>query len=314
LASGSNDNTVRLWDVNTGEQLCSIEENSSAISTVAFTPDGNSLISSGGNGIKVWNVQTGELQQSFTDKHTRSFAINPTGHLVAFDVNDDGIEIWDLRYSKKLKYLDLKWPTSINFSADSKLLASGDASAFAESGGLVKLWKVPTLELSLDQIGENHAQLELLDERQRIEVERYFDVETIEDARKRIITSIVQRQGQTEFRLKLLKAYGGRCPITGCDVESALEAAHIIPYQGPNTNHPTNGLPIRSDIHTLFDLHLLSIQPDTYDVVISPELIGTCYQDLDGRRLTSPRDQNAIPNRSALSNHYEIFLGKCKNR
>jgi predicted restriction endonuclease len=108
----------------------------------------------------------------------------------------------------------------------------------------------------------------------------------------------------------LLKSYGGRCPITDCDVESAIEAAHIIPYQGAETNHPTNGLPLRADIHTLFDLHLVSIQPDTYEVLISPELIGTCYQDLAGRKLTCPQQQVAAPNQIALSNHYEIFLKK----
>lgn len=307
LASGSNDNTVRLWEVNTGKQLHILEGHSSNIGTVAFTPDGGSLISSGGGGIKVWNVETGELQQSFAEQseYTRCFAIDPTGLLLAFEVYD-GIEIWNLRSSEKLKYLDFMWPTSMNFSADGKLLASGDASAFTEDGGLVKVWKVPTLEFT-------DAQSELLAERQRIEAEGYFDVDTVKDARKRITASIVQRQGQGEFRCKLLKSYGCRCPITDCDVESALEAAHIIPYQGTDTNHPTNGLLLRSDIHTLFDLHLLSIQPDTYDVVISPELIGTCYQDLVSRKLALPQDQNAAPNRSALSKHYETFLSKCKS-
>ncbi|PSR12602.1 HNH endonuclease [filamentous cyanobacterium CCP3] len=102
--------------------------------------------------------------------------------------------------------------------------------------------------------------------------------------------------------------------MTDCDVESALEAAHIIPYQGTDTNHPTNGLPLRSDIHTLFDLHLLSIHPNTYDVVIAPELMGTCYQDLVGRKLALPQNKNAAPNRGALENHYRIFISKQRSR
>ncbi|MEA5448872.1 HNH endonuclease [Leptolyngbya sp. CCNP1308] len=314
LASGSNDKTVRLWDVNTGRQLHILEGHSSNIGTVAFTPDGDSLFSSGGGGIKVWKVQTGELQQSFAEQseYTSCFAVDPTGQLLAFEVHD-GIEIWNLRSTEKLQYLNFMWPTSMNFSADSKLLASGDASAFAEDGGLVKVWRVPTLESLVHPVDKNYAQFELLTERQQIEAEGYFDVETIEDARKRINASIVQRQGQAEFRFKLLKSYGSRCPITDCDVESALEAAHIIPYQGTDTNHPTNGLPLRADIHTLFDLHLLSIQPDTYDVVIAPELIGTCYQDLVGRKLTLPEDQNTAPSRIALRTHYETFLSQCKS-
>jgi uncharacterized protein with WD repeat len=313
LASGSNDKTVRLWDVNSGRQLHILEGHSSNIGTVAFTPDGGSLISSGGGGIKVWNVQTGEMQQSLTEQseYTRCFAIDPIGQLLAFEVHN-GIEIWNLRSSEKLQYLDFMWPISMNFSTDGKLLASGDATAFTEDGGLVKVWSVPTLARATP-IDQNSEQFELAEERQKIESEGYFDVETLEDARKRITASIVQRQGQTEFRRKLLKSYGGRCPITSCDVESAIEAAHIIPYQGTETNHPTNGLPLRADIHTLFDLHLLSIQPDTFDVVIAPGLVSTCYQDLAGRKLTLPQDQNAVPDQNALSKHYETFLSKYKN-
>ncbi|MCX5962036.1 MAG: HNH endonuclease signature motif containing protein [Cyanobacteria bacterium] len=117
-------------------------------------------------------------------------------------------------------------------------------------------------------------------QRQKIESEGYFDAANLEDARKKVTTSIVQRQGQSEFRRKLLTLYGGECAITGCDVEPAIEAAHIIPYQGTSTNHPANGLPLRADIHTLFDLHLISIQPDSYEVIIAPELDGTFYQGL----------------------------------
>lgn len=314
LASGSNDNTVRLWDVNSGKQLHILNGHSSNIGTVAFTPDGGSLISSGGGGIKVWNVQTGELQQSFAEhsEYTRCFEIDPSGQLLAFEVHN-GIEIWNLKSSEKSQYLDFMWPTSMNFSADGKLLASGDATAFTEDGGLVKVWSVPTLELIADPIDQKPDRSELAAERQKIESDGYFDAENLEDARRRITTSIVQRQGQAEFRRKLLKSYGGRCPITNCDVESAIEAAHIIPYQGTETNHPTNGLPLRADIHTLFDLHLLSIQPDTYDVEIAPELIGTCYQDLAGRKLNLPQYPNEAPARNALSKHHETFLSKCKS-
>jgi WD40 repeat protein len=304
LASGSNDATVRLWDINSGRQLYVLKGHSINISTVAFTPNGSSLISSGGGGIKIWNVQTGELEQALAEEsdYIKCFSVDPTGQLLAFDVHN-GIEVCNLKNSKKTQYLNCTRPVSMNFSPDGELLASGDATAFTEEGGLVKVWHVPNMSNDFDQS-------ELDAERQKIESTRYFDAETVEDARRRITASIVQRQGQGEFRRRLLKSYGGRCPITDCDVESAIEAAHIIPYQGAETNHPTNGLPLRADIHTLFDLHLVSIQPDTYEVLISPELIGTCYQDLAGRKLTCPQQQVAAPNQIALSNHYEIFLKK----
>jgi WD40 repeat protein len=314
LASGSNDATVRLWDVNSGRELHVLEGHSSNISTVAFTPDGSSLISSGGGGVKVWDVQTGELQQKFAEEseYVKCLAVDPTGQLLAFSIHD-GIEIWNLKDWEKLQYLTFKWPVSVNFSFDGKLLASGDATAFAEGGGSVKVWRIQKLGSTPDAIAEDSNQFELDAERQKIESEGYFDPTTLEDARRRIICSIVQRQGQSEFRRKLLDSYGSRCPITDCDVESALEAAHIIPYQGTETNHLTNGLLLRADIHTLFDLHLLSIQPDTYSVVIAPKLVGTYYQTLVDRKLTLPQDQEAVPNQKALSNHYETFLRQHKS-
>ena len=46
--------------------------------------------------------------------------------------------------------------------------------------------------------------------------EHAFDPINIEDARNRVVASIVRRRGQAAFRKKLLEAYG-ECAITGCD-------------------------------------------------------------------------------------------------
>jgi len=47
--------------------------------------------------------------------------------------------------------------------------------------------------------------------------------------------------------------------ISGCNVQEALEAAHIRPYSECGTNKIANGLLLRADLHTLFDLHLMSL-------------------------------------------------------
>lgn len=167
-------------------------------------------------------------------------------------------------------------------------------------------------ESSINLLSYPDSLMELQDERRRLEEENYFDDKNIEDARRRILASIVQRQGQSKFRRKLITAYGGRCPITGCDVEQALEAAHIIPYRGTRTNHLTNGLLLRADIHTLFDLHLLSIQPETYEIIVASDLSTSCYQELAGRRLSLPIDKTACPSKGALGQHYDNFLQKQK--
>jgi hypothetical protein len=143
-------------------------------------------------------------------------------------------------------------------------------------------------------------------------VDSFFNPENLTDARERTNRAIVQRQGQSKFRSELLKAYGGQCAITDCDAEAALEAAHIFPYRGNDTNHVKNGLLLRADIHTLFDLNLISIDPNTSKVVVSSSLLNTCYKELNGKSLKSPRDY-ASPSPDAIARHYQIFLLKQNN-
>jgi predicted restriction endonuclease len=83
-----------------------------------------------------------------------------------------------------------------------------------------------------------------------------FDPKTAEDARRRVLAAIAQRQGQPKFRKKLMAAYGSRCPISNCDFLEALEAAHILAYRGPETNHVQNGI-CYGPICTLFLIEVL---------------------------------------------------------
>jgi HNH endonuclease len=132
----------------------------------------------------------------------------------------------------------------------------------------------------------------------------FSDANDLEDARKRVLTSIVRRQGQSRFRQKLLTAYKGRCAISGCDVEQALEAAHIIPYNGIQTNNTSNGLLLRADLHTLFDLKLITIDPIRMKVLVSPELMKTQGRAFWQKGLTLPTDIVDRPDTDALRSHY----------
>ena len=74
--------------------------------------------------------------------------------------------------------------------------------------------------------------------------------------------AIKTRRGQPEFRQALLSIFGGRCCITECSIEGVLEAAHIVPHSIDTNYSVTNGLLLRSDIHTLYDLNLVGIDRD----------------------------------------------------
>ena len=136
-----------------------------------------------------------------------------------------------------------------------------------------------------------------------IEDSGFFDPDGLQDSRERVAASIVQRRGQTAFRQRLLEAYGGRCAVTGCDVEEVLEACHIIPYKGSETNHPANGVLLRADLHILFDLGLISFDTEAERVVASAKLQGTHYGPLDGNTFNMPADPTLRPNTEALNRH-----------
>lgn len=135
-----------------------------------------------------------------------------------------------------------------------------------------------------------------------------FDPTNIQDDREKVTVSIVQRQGQPEFRQMLIKAYNGQCAITETNAEQALEAAHIIQYKGKESNHISNGLLLRADIHTLFDLGLISVNTETMTVTISSKLANTTYNDLQGRHLFLPEYITNRPSIDALNYHNKFVF------
>jgi predicted restriction endonuclease len=120
------------------------------------------------------------------------------------------------------------------------------------------------------------------------------------DARLRVIRQIVARRGQSAFREALLEAYQGRCAITGCDAAAALEGAHLRPYRGPDSNAVSNGLLLRADIHTLFDLRLLAPDPGIRNIVVSKRLAGTQYESLSACHLADPAATWQRPSQETL--------------
>ena len=128
--------------------------------------------------------------------------------------------------------------------------------------------------------------------------------ERFEDGQDRAIASVVRRRGQPEFRRVLVDAYGGRCSISGCDAEAALEACHIRPYRGPQTNSLSNGLLLRADLHTLFDLGLLAVDTASMTAIVAPELEGTTYSELAGKSVAVPKVMPSGSNMEALDWHH----------
>lgn len=122
------------------------------------------------------------------------------------------------------------------------------------------------------------------------------DPTDIEDGRKKIERMVTLRQGQPAFRKALMDAYERRCAVTGCTIDDVLEAAHISPYLGDHTNHVTNGLLLRADIHTLFDRGLIKVHDD-YRITARDDI--SAIYDLPAS-IILPANANCHPDKKAL--------------
>lgn len=123
------------------------------------------------------------------------------------------------------------------------------------------------------------------------------------DGRTRVLMQVAMRQGQSNFRSLMLAAYGERCAVTGCSTVDVLEAAHIVPYKGIHTNRADNGLLLRSDIHTLFDLGRLWIDPETMMVRLASYMRDTDYWQYEGVKIALPESMSERPNPEHLARH-----------
>lgn len=118
------------------------------------------------------------------------------------------------------------------------------------------------------------------------------------------------RLGQGAFRVVVTDAYERRCAITREPTLPVLEAAHIKPYSEGGIHDLPNGLLLRSDLHRLFDLGYMTVDPDERRLLVSRRIReefqnGRDYYALHGRELAAPVDPAAVPSRDNLLFHYE---------
>jgi WD40 repeat protein len=86
VVSGSGDNVVRVWDVESGQALATLAGHRSTVNTVAVLPDGRVVSGSNDNTLRVWDVDRGEARVTvYGDASFRSVAIVSQHLIVAGD-------------------------------------------------------------------------------------------------------------------------------------------------------------------------------------------------------------------------------------
>jgi WD40 repeat protein len=101
LATGGEENTVQIWDVQTGDLLQTLRGHSGDVYTVAFSPDsdGRWLASAGEDStVKVWDSHTGKPVRNFRGHIglVSSVAFTPDGRRLISGSRDRTVKIWDV--------------------------------------------------------------------------------------------------------------------------------------------------------------------------------------------------------------------------
>ncbi|BBM86609.1 eIF2A-related protein [Candidatus Uabimicrobium amorphum] len=151
LVSGADDNTVRLWNINTQQELTrftahkatrSIGHTDFLVWSVKLSPD-NKRIASGSNAgtVGIWNVD--EPDKSMTYKITptiHSVSISPDGKKILWGASSNAVRLWSVDTGEEIYRLDghKRSVLSVCFSSDGKFAAS------ASKDHSVKLWNTAT--------------------------------------------------------------------------------------------------------------------------------------------------------------------------
>jgi putative restriction endonuclease len=118
------------------------------------------------------------------------------------------------------------------------------------------------------------------------------------------------RLGQGAFRILVTDNYRRKCAVSGERTLPALDAAHIKPFADGGVHEASNGILLRRDIHSLFDLGYVTVTPDMKFEVsrkIREEYEnGRHYYALHGTGIDLPDDPHRHPDRSTLKWHNQF--------
>jgi WD40 repeat protein len=167
VASGSDDHTLKLWDVATGELLKTFSGHTKKTTSIAFGRDGRSLISGNSDRtVRVWDVPSGRQLRTLVTGSDEDrpddlvsdvlpIALSPSGAFLAAAKKFEGhgpldgtgaVQVWDLTQSGEPRTFPLEksWVTSLAYSPDGHTLAAGIKGWSGRHccEGWVKLWDV----------------------------------------------------------------------------------------------------------------------------------------------------------------------------
>ncbi|MBD2726652.1 WD40 repeat domain-containing protein [Nostoc sp. FACHB-892] len=103
--SGSDDNTLKVWDLHTGKEISTLTGHNDWVRAVAIAPDGKTAVSgSDDNTLKVWDLHTGKEISTLTGHNGSVYAvvIAPDGKTAVSGSDDNTLKVWDLHTGKEI--------------------------------------------------------------------------------------------------------------------------------------------------------------------------------------------------------------------
>lgn len=134
LISGSEDTTIRLWDLQKGTEIKQLSGHTGSINTLVVGPGEQTLFSAGTDrNILIWDLTAGKVKTSIEGAHSgiiNALSLSSDGKVLASASADDGIKLWNAETGEPIKRLEGHdgIVNALAFSQDSELLASGGES------------------------------------------------------------------------------------------------------------------------------------------------------------------------------------------
>ena len=115
------------------------------------------------------------------------------------------------------------------------------------------------------------------------------------------------RRGQAAFRHRLVKIYGEVCALSGSAPSHVLDAAHLYSYAEVGEHDDLGGLLIRKDLHRLFDLGLVAIEPRSLKINVDKSLSSyPLYQSLNETKIAVKVDPKT---KKWIKQHWQLWRG-----